>query len=135
MGPSLESREQTRFFSEIIRLEALTKDWRYGLPYGIRNEGKRGKRDRGEAIAMGLKSGIPDIHVPIALCGYSSLYVEMKRPATSFNRAGKLSPNQSKMIELLERAGNLVAVCYGCDAALSVLDDYFNERLHKDALA
>lgn len=70
---------------------------------------------RVKMVREGLESGMPDIHLPVPKCGFSSLWVELKRPAVKDGKktiypAGRLSENQRDKISMLRKHGNLVLV-------------------------
>lgn len=93
------------------------------LMYHIPNEGKRSKITGARLKAAGLKSGVPDICLPVARGGYIGLYIEMK--------AGKNKPteNQEKWLYALKGEGYFTAVCYGWEKAKEVIENYLaNER-------
>ena len=46
--------------------------------YHIANEGKRSASNGSRLKREGLKSGVSDICVPVAKCGYNNLYIELK---------------------------------------------------------
>lgn len=68
--------------------------------------------------AEGLKAGVPDLHLPVARCGFIGLWIEMK--------VGKNKPTdkQGRWSELLRAQGHRVVVCYGSSAAIDVLREY-----------
>ena len=66
----------------------------------------------------GLKSGVPDLCLPVPRGGYHSLYIEMK------SEDGKMSENQEKFAAMLCGQGNLVMVCRNADAAIKALETY-----------
>lgn len=86
------------------------------LMYHIPNGGKRGKAEAGRFRAMGVKSGVPDIFLPIKgttynfdcpyEVHYSGLYIELKR-----QRGGTVSAAQKQWIASLRDAGYAVEVC------------------------
>lgn len=90
------------------------------LMYHIPNEGKRSKITGARLKAAGLKSGVPDICLPVTRGGYIGLYIEMK--------AGKNKPtdNQEKWLNALTREGNFTAVCYGWEQAKEVIEKYLS---------
>lgn len=90
------------------------------LMYHIPNEGKRSKITGARLKAAGLKSGVPDICLPVARGGYIGLYIEMK--------AGKNKPtdNQKKWLDALTREENFTAVCYGWEQAKEVIEKYLS---------
>ncbi len=102
------------------------------LLYHIPNGGLRHPRVAATLKAMGVRSGIPDLHLPVArpiyysgtniTKGYwHSLYIEMKRPT------GKLNPEQKVIIPLLKQQGNYVAVCYDSESAIKTIQTYLDK--------
>lgn len=83
------------------------------LIFAIPNGGHRAISTAKRLKAEGVVSGIPDLHVPAW-----RLWVEMKRI-----KGGKLSAEQSAMIEHLEGIGHKVIVGKGAeDASAQVVD-------------
>lgn len=103
------------------------------LMYHIPNGGKRGKVEAGRFRAMGVKSGVPDIFLPIKgttynfdcpyEVHYSGLYIELKR-----QRGGTVSAAQKQWIASLRDAGYAVEVCKGWKAAAAAITDYLEGR-------
>ena len=79
-----------------------------GIKWGIRNR------------QLGVKSGVPDLFLPIPSKGYHGLFVEMK------TRSGQTSPNQDKWISALNTFGYLAVVAYGWEEARRCILDYLN---------
>lgn len=77
-----------------------------GAKWGIRNR------------QLGVKSGVPDLMLPIPAGGYHGLFVEMK------TARGKVSENQSRWIEALNTFGYRAVVCYGWEAARDEIESY-----------
>ncbi len=86
--------------------------------YHIVNEGKRTAVTGGKLKEMGLRKGMPDVHLPVSKCAFSSLYIEMKKIG------GKPTAEQIDRLEVLERYGNAVAICEGAEQAEKVLTAY-----------
>lgn len=108
------------------------------LMYHIPNGGKRGKAEAGRFRAMGVKSGVPDIFLPVGVqkidsvdrgqytiirTKYNGLYIELKRL-----RGGTVSAAQKQWIARLRYAGYAVEVCKGWEAAAAVITDYLEGR-------
>lgn len=72
---------------------------------------------------QGVKSGVPDLHLPVARNGYHSLYIEMKA------EKGRTSDNQNWWISELEGQNNKCAVCHSWEEAVAVLEKYLCEQL------
>lgn len=91
--------------------------------YAIPNGGLRDKVVAAKLKAEGVKSGIPDLCLPIARGSYHSLYIEMK------DGIKPLSKSQKEVKPKLEAQGNAVVVCYSCDQAIEAIVMYLT--LHK----
>lgn len=72
--------------------------------------------------AMGLKSGVPDLVLPVARQGFHGLYLELKRRA-----GGDVSEAQRRWHFELRQEDYRVEVCRGADAARDVLIDYLTK--------
>lgn len=95
------------------------------LLFHVPNEGKRSQWTGARMRSEGLKSGVPDLCLPVARSGYHGLYIELK--------AGKNKPtdNQLAWLEALEAQGYKTAVCYGWEAAKNVIEAYLKAREEK----
>lgn len=71
----------------------------------------------------GLKAGVPDLMIPIANKSHHGLFIEMKRVKNS-----KVSVQQLKWIELLNKQGYKAIVCYGSSAAIKEIEEYIKEK-------
>lgn len=92
------------------------------LMYHIPNGGKRNKAEAARFKRMGVKAGVPDIHLPVPSGDYHSLYIEMK------SADGRPSAAQKKYIEALREQGHRVEVCQGWESASAVILDYLGKR-------
>lgn len=84
-----------------------------------------GVRHIGTAVklkAEGVKSGVPDLFLPVPRGKYHGLFIEMKAAK------GKLSINQSWWISALSATGYRVEVCYGWESAAKVIEDYLGGK-------
>lgn len=90
------------------------------LMYHIPNEGKRSRLTGARMKEAGLKSGVPDIHLPVARGGYIGLYIE--------NKYGKNKPteNQKAWLRALRGAGHFTAICYGWEQAKALIEGYLS---------
>lgn len=89
------------------------------LLYHIPNE-REDKIQTAILKAMGVKKGVPDLHLPVASGDYHGLYIEMKA------LDGKPEAEQLWWIEHLKANGYACAVCYGWQQATEVLLWYLN---------
>lgn len=89
------------------------------LLYHIPNE----RADKVQAAilkAMGVKKGVPDLHLPVPSGKFHGLYIEMKA------MDGKPEDEQIWWLEHLKANGYACAVCYGWQKATEVLLWYLN---------
>ena len=97
--------------------------WLYHIPNG----GKRGKIEAARFKAMGVKAGVPDLHLAVPRGGYHGLYIEMKR-----RENGRVSADQREWIDGLRENGYCVAVAYGCHEAEDVLEAYLRGKIKRE---
>lgn len=86
--------------------------------YHVPNEGKRTASAGSKLKKMGLRPGVPDICLPVAMAGYVGLYIELKRIG------GKPTEEQINWLELLDHYGHCVAVCEGAEQAEKIITAY-----------
>jgi hypothetical protein len=108
------------------------------LMFAIPNGGLRHKATAGNLKAEGVKSGVPDIMLPVAqrsknsLAHYDTgtwhgLFIEMKKPSEkpkNGNSKGGVSSNQNEWHIALRAQGYLVFVCYTWEEARDVVLRY-----------
>jgi hypothetical protein len=86
--------------------------------YHTPNGGKRNVIEAARLKKEGVKSGTPDLCLPLNNGRYGALYIEVK------TQKGRLSDNQRQWIDLLNRQGNLAIVCRSLDEARAAIMDY-----------
>ena len=91
------------------------------LLHHIPNGGKRSKAEAGRFRAMGVKSGVPDLFLPVPRGKFHGLWIEMKR-----TKDGKLSENQKWWLKALNSLGYSAQVAYGAEQAIRQLEEYLN---------
>lgn len=92
------------------------------LLFHIPNGGKRGKAEAKRFKAAGVKSGVPDLFLPVARGKSNGLFLEMKR-----YKGGRTSPTQVRWARDLEAQGYSVALCHGWQEAAKVLEEYLHD--------
>ncbi len=112
-----ETTEQINLFNWAKRTESILPE--LALLYHVPNEGKR--TNGGILKAAGLKSGVPDICLPVAMGGFHGLYIELK-----FGK-NKTTKSQDDYIALLKAQGYKTAVCYGAEEAREEILEYLTE--------
>lgn len=90
--------------------------------YAIPNGGSRNVIEARNLKRQGVKSGVPDICLPVASGGYHGLYIELK---VGKNKA---SENQKRWLEYLNKAGYKTKVCYGFQEAKETIANYLANR-------
>ncbi len=89
------------------------------LLYHIPNGGSRHPAEARNLQAQGVKSGVPDICLPVPRGDCHGLYIELKR-----RKGGRLSPEQSQWIDELTEQGYSAAVCKGWEVAAELIKGY-----------
>jgi hypothetical protein len=90
------------------------------LIFAIPNGGKRHPAVAVKLKAEGVRPGVPDLFLPVAVGEYHGLFIEMKA------KGGHISHEQDEMIIRLSAEGYRVAVCMGWIVASMVLDQYLS---------
>lgn len=88
------------------------------LLYHIPNGGSRNRLEAANLKMQGVKSGVPDLCLPVASRGNHGLYIEMKYGK---NRPTK---NQIEWMEMLKEQGYDARVCYSAEEAAKTIIDY-----------
>lgn len=91
--------------------------------FAVPNGGSRNKIEAYNLKRQGLKSGVPDIILPVAKGNYHGLFIELKYGKN------KTTDNQVKYIDYLNKNGYLAVVCYGCDQAFDTIKKYLKGAL------
>lgn len=94
-----------------------------GLLYAIPNGGHRHRGVAGKLRAEGVRSGVPDLCLPVARGGAHGLYIEMKAPG------GRVRPEQKWWRERLREQGYCSVVCVGAEQAVCALRSYLDGKL------
>jgi VRR-NUC domain len=114
--------------NEDIEQEALFNwlnehpDQRCLLAFAIPNGTYKNKVAQYRHKVTGLKSGVPDLMLPVAAGGYHGLFIEMKR-----RKKGQLSAAQRQWLDSLTSQGYLAVVCRGWHEAKVVIDKYLGQ--------
>jgi hypothetical protein len=94
------------------------------LLYAIPNGGLRDGRTAAILARTGVKSGVPDLCLPVARGGWHSLYLELKRA-----KGGRVSENQKNWINALNDQGNKAVVCHGFEQAKQAIMEYLDGEM------
>ncbi len=90
------------------------------LAFAIPNGGHRNKITAGRMKAEGVRSGVPDIFLPVARAGYHGLFIEMKVGN------GRTSVAQDEWIKKLVLQKYGVVTVWGWEAARNTMLDYIS---------
>lgn len=112
-----EAEEQAALFSW-ARLAAGTMP-ELKLLYHVPNGGSRNRLEAIHLKQQGVRSGVPDICLPVPRGGKGALYIELKRRS-----GGRLEARQKEWLDALNAAGNLAVVCHGWEEARTVIEQY-----------
>ena len=91
----------------------------------IPNEGKRSLSYAARMKRMGLRSGFPDLLVPLTRGGYHGLFIEMKYGKN------KTTKEQKEWLERLSAEGYACAVCYNAAEAIKTIESYNRRKPHE----
>lgn len=117
-----EAQEQITLFSWAA-VQAIPE---LALLYHIPNGGSRHKAEAARLRAEGVRSGVPDLCLPVPRGGCHGLYIELKRL-----RGGRLSEQQRAWLDALGKQGYAVAVCKGWEDAAETILRYLEGEYKK----
>jgi len=100
----------------------------FAIPNGTHIRSHQG---RAKAKRDGLRSGVPDLMLPVARHGFNGLFIELKKPKTAKSPAGKASNEQMKWIDDLTNQGYLAVICVGWEAAKVTIEGYLGEGINE----
>jgi hypothetical protein len=113
-----EHAHQVTLF-EWAALAAMKEYPELSLLFAVPNGGKRSKVTAALLKAEGVKSGVPDVWLPVARGPYHGCVIEMKKP-----KGEKPSDTQRWWIDRLTHQGYYVDTCYGFESAREKLEWY-----------
>ena len=91
--------------------------------FAIPNGGHRHIAVAAKLKASGVKSGVPDLFLPLPIPGRSAgLWIEMKAPG------GTVTQNQDDYLRFLYEVGFLTKVCYSAQDAIDEIRGYLERR-------
>ena len=100
---------------------AIRRQWpELALLHHIPNGGNRDPIEAKHLKQQGVKSGVPDLFLPVPRGRYHGLYIEMK------TETGHTSREQEWWGEKLRIQGYMWEVCHGWQSAVSVLEWYMS---------
>lgn len=96
--------------------------WLYAIPNGSYKSAKSAKEFQEE----GLKSGVPDLCLPVPRGGHGALYIELK------SKQGKVSETQRHWLNGLIKLGNLCLVANTYERVTQVIIDYLKGKYEQN---
>lgn len=119
-----EDRQQEQVFrwarlqripdAEDVEPGSRVADYLYHPPNG----GQRGKVTAARLQAQGVKSGVSDLHLPLARHGFHGLWIELKA------EDGSVTARQQQWLDRMSRAGHMAVVCFGWGPAVETIRSY-----------
>ncbi len=100
------------------------------LLFAIPNGGHRHIAVAKKMQLEGVKSGVPDMCLPVARQGFHGLFIEMKSADSRPKRPGSkgpLSEEQRRWLQALNDQGYRAAVCFGSQEAIDLLTQYLSQ--------
>ena len=94
-------------------------DARARLLLHVPNGGSRHIVEAAKLRRLGVRAGVPDLLLPVAVAPYHGLWIEMKR-----RKGGLVSAAQHGWIDALRAEGYAVAVARGADEAIDTIIAY-----------
>ena len=94
-------------------------DARARLLLHVPNGGSRHIAEASKLRRLGVRAGVPDLLLPVAVAPYHGLWIEMKR-----RKGGQVSADQHGWMDALRAEGYAVAVARGADEAIEVIIAY-----------
>jgi hypothetical protein len=119
----IEDDHQIALF-QWIRLKEKS-DPRYASIIAIPNGGKRSKVTAARMKAAGVRAGVSDIFVAVAMGGYHGLWLELKKPRVKGEPKPKTSPEQKAWLVCQLENDYSCGVCYGWEDARDFIISYF----------
>lgn len=90
------------------------------LLHHIPNGGSRNRIEAAKLKSMGVKAGVPDLHLPVPRGKYCGLWIEMK-----FGD-GRVRDAQKEFLERAAAEGAYCVVCYDADTAIDIIARYID---------
>lgn len=112
-----ENQEQAMLFEWARLMEHKHPELK--LLFAIPNGGYRPPKTAAILKATGVKSGVPDICLPVPRGEWAGLYIELKR-----RKGGTLSANQRIWLNALTEQGHMAVCCKGADEAIRTIERY-----------
>lgn len=117
IAPKISEDSELITVFQFIDLMA-NSDPRYEAIFHVANERKCSYITGRILKKKGVRAGVPDIIIPIASSGYHGLWIELKV------KPNRLTPDQSRFIDLLIALGHCARVCWSATEAIELIKEY-----------
>lgn len=119
--PLSESQEQAALL-KWTQQPSIRKKWpELALLFHIANE-RKDAREVAQLRRLGVKSGVPDLFLPVPRGKYHGLWIEMK------TKSGVISTHQHWWIENLKDQGYAAGVARGWEQAAAIIGRYMENE-------
>ena len=81
-------------------------------------------------VAEGVRSGVPDLHLPFPVRQWHGFYCEMKIESRRNHKNGGRTDEQVEWHEYLTSAGYFVVTCYSWQEAIQAILEYLTGASH-----
>lgn len=99
------------------------------LLFAVPNGGDRRPSVAASLKAEGVKSGVPDLCLPVPLGIYAGLYLELKVPKHARTKNGNRSEKQIEWHKRLRVQHYAVVTAFGWQPAVAAICDYYGQQL------
>ena len=103
------------------------RDPRLKLLFHIPNGGSRHPAEAARFKAEGVRRGVPDLFLPVAVRPWHGLFIELKR-----KKGGRVSREQREWIDALREQGYFAQVAFGAEDAIDIIIKYLNSGGEKN---
>ena len=116
-GMPSEAEEQKIIFRWAEYLKGRCPE--LSLLFAVPNGGTRNQIEAHNLKLQGVKSGVPDMFLPVSRGAYHGLFIELKR-----KKGGVVSDAQKQWIADLEKQGYMATVAHGSEEAIKIITNY-----------
>lgn len=115
-----KQQHEAKIQADLFKWAELFK-WKYPelkMMFHVANGGRRDLVEGYHLKQQGVKSGVPDICLPVPRGKFAGLFLELKA------KGGRLQDNQKIWLDDLARQGYKAVVCFGFDEAKAAIENY-----------
>lgn len=113
---------QVAFFCWLNTVKIQGTEWVHAIPNG----GARSAASAGRLKAEGVKTGVMDVHIPLARKGFHGMYLEFKRPEHKKHKNGGMTDEQVDFGTFMHHEGFKLKLVYTWREAAQALCDYLD---------